>query len=107
MLSSSAVLKLRKVVQKGNDDPLKILKALSDQTRLKLFQLLIKRKELCVSDLAKIFRISPSAVSYQLKFLERAGLVKRIKMGQIVCYEIKKSDNMVKSVINFIQKKRV
>jgi len=58
----------------------------SDCTRLKILWLLRENKELCVSDLAKVLGVSVSGISHQLSLLERAGLVTKVKTGQMVCY---------------------
>ncbi|OGY46159.1 MAG: hypothetical protein A2731_01130 [Candidatus Buchananbacteria bacterium RIFCSPHIGHO2_01_FULL_39_8] len=60
----------------------------SDPTRLKILTLLGKKDELCVSDIAMILKISISAISHQLRLLERCGLVKSEKTGKIVCYSL-------------------
>ena len=63
------------------------LKALSDETRFKLFLLLAER-QLCVGGLAKVLGISESAVSQHLKILRNAGLIKGEKMGYFVHYKV-------------------
>ena len=60
----------------------------SDPTRLKIIFLLKRRKELCPTDFSQILNISISAVSHQLSLLERAGLVKRVKIGKMACYSL-------------------
>lgn len=62
----------------------------SDPTRLKILYLLKRYQELCVSDLAEILQVSLSAVSHQLRLLERSGLVKKIRIGKMVCYSLQK-----------------
>ena len=66
----------------------KVLKALGDNTRLKIIKfLLIKR--FCVGALARKLDISESAVSQQLKILREAGLVIGEKKGYYVHYSVK------------------
>lgn len=60
----------------------------SDPTRLKIIFLLRHYKKLCPTDFSQILNISISAVSHQLSLLERAGLVKRVKMGKMACYSL-------------------
>ena len=89
---------------KGNAEermPL-VFQALADATRLKIFRLLAKQKDLCVTDIAKIFKISIPAVSYQLKIMEMVGLVRREKMGKMGCYELRKDDPFVRKIIKII-----
>lgn len=60
----------------------------SDLTRVKILFLLKRHEELCVTDFTKILNISMGAVSHQLTLLEKADFVKRVKMGQMVCYSL-------------------
>ncbi len=68
----------------------KIFGALGDATRYKLIQLLSRKEELCVSELAEEIGISTAGASQHLKILEQAGLVDRNRMGQKICYVINK-----------------
>lgn len=67
---------------------IKALKALGDETRLKIIKLLLI-KRFCVGALAKKLDISESAVSQQLKILREAGLVLGEKEGYYVHYTVK------------------
>lgn len=62
----------------------------SDPTRLKIIFLLKLHKELCPTDISQVLHISMSAVSHQMALLEKGGLVKKKKIGKIVCYMITK-----------------
>lgn len=66
----------------------KALKALGDNTRLKIVKLLLI-KRFCVGALARRLGISESAVSQQLKILREAGLVLGEKEGYYVHYSVK------------------
>ena|SRR3989344_2778266 len=87
-----------KVETKRDDGQLALIfEALGDPGRFRIFKLLIKNHDICVSDIADVFDITISAASQQLKILERVGLVERMKMGQMVCYEVK--DNSITKYI--------
>lgn len=61
------------------DDLIRALKALSDESRLKLLQLLPKPDDercFCVGDLADQLAMSQSCVSHHLAILKSAGLVR-------------------------------
>lgn len=79
-----------------------IFSALGDTNRFLLFKFLLKNKDTCVSDIAHIFNVSISATSQQLKVLENSGLVRRNRVAQKICYEVKQSDPVVQSVIHII-----
>ena len=58
----------------------RMLKALGEPMRLKIFQSLLERKH-CVRSLSRKFEISESAVSQHLKVMREAGLVYGEKYG--------------------------
>ena len=67
----------------------KILKALSDPSRLKLLKLL-SEKELCVCEIEEIMNIKQTTVSQQLRRLKEADLVNERKDGWWTYYCLKK-----------------
>lgn len=71
------------------DRIVKICKALGDESRVQLINLLLQRSY-CVKALAKQIEISPSAVSQHLKILKEAGLVTGNREGYWVHYEVKR-----------------
>ncbi len=56
------------------------LKALGDETRLKIFKL-VERQELCVCQIVPAIGLSQPTVSIHLGKLKRAGLVKERRAG--------------------------
>lgn len=72
--------------------------ALGDPCRFKIFKVLINNHDICVTDIANIFDITVSAASQQLRVLERLGLVIKMRMGQMVCYEINQDNPVVKQL---------
>jgi ArsR family transcriptional regulator len=81
-----------------------VFEALGDPTRLNIFKLLSKeKKDLCVTDIANVFKISVPAASYQLKILEMVGLIERERMGQMTCYTLREKDPLVRNVLKIIQ----
>jgi len=67
----------------------KILKALADEKRLKILNMLIAN-DLCVGALAKQLDISKPAVSQHLQILRKAGLVKGEKRGYWTHYIVER-----------------
>lgn len=61
---------------------LETLKALSDENRLRIVQLLSERGELCVCDLAAVLEMSDALVSHHVKQLREAGLVRTRRIGR-------------------------
>jgi len=73
------------------DKLLDILKALSDETRLRILNLLYER-ELCVCDVMNILQISQAKASRHLIYLKKAGLVKDRKYAQWAYYSVHKDE---------------
>jgi DNA-binding transcriptional ArsR family regulator len=102
MLTKTEIGKVRQGVRDIEERIPFLFQALSDATRLKIFRLLVQHKDLCVTDLANICNISVPAVSYQLKLMEVVGLVRKERMGKMICYELKKEDPLVKKLMGVI-----
>lgn len=89
MLTKAQITKIKvETAERNGQFPL-VFEALGDQGRFRIFRLLMRYHDICVTDVAKILEITTSAASQQLKVLERVGLVQKVRMGQMVCYEIK------------------
>jgi DNA-binding transcriptional ArsR family regulator len=103
MLTKEQVNKIKIEWPGGLDRIPIILDALGDLKRFRIFKLLTRHHELCVTDIARILDITVSAASQQLRVLERLNLAKRTKMGQIVCYELNKNNLFVKPLLQFLK----
>ncbi|SMP71155.1 ArsR/SmtB family transcription factor [Anoxynatronum buryatiense] len=68
---------------------LRTLKALADETRLKMVIMLLE-KDYCVGGLARHLNISKAAVSQHLKVLRESGLVVGEKRSYYVFYAVQK-----------------
>lgn len=68
---------------------IKALKALADERRFKILQLLTAN-DLCVGALAKHLGISKPAVSQHLQILRKAGLIKGEKRGYWTHYIVER-----------------
>ncbi|MCR4434818.1 MAG: metalloregulator ArsR/SmtB family transcription factor [Clostridiales bacterium] len=66
---------------------LNTLKALSDETRLRIINLLYE-KELCVCDIIETLQITQTKASRHLSYLKNAGLVTDRKHAQWVYYSM-------------------
>ena len=62
-------------------------KVLGDTTRVRILDLLA-RAELCVCDIARLLRLSQSAVSHQLRLLRGMRLVRPRRAGRMVYYTL-------------------
>ena len=66
----------------------KINKALSDITRLRIMALLYKRKKLCVCEIKEVIGLSQPTVSSHLKILENSCLIKGFREGKWINYKM-------------------
>ncbi|SEF64804.1 ArsR family transcriptional regulator [Caloramator fervidus] len=64
-----------------------ILKALSDETRLRILNLL-KYGELCVCEIEKLLNLTQSNASRHLMVLNKSGIITRTKRQQYVYYSL-------------------
>lgn len=79
---------------------LKSLRALSDETRLRILALL-KKSELSVNELQEITRLSQSRISTHLALLQDSGLVQSRREGKRVFYKL--SEESDGSVAEFLK----
>jgi len=68
-------------------DILKVFKALSESTRLRIIMLLLKR-ELCVCELTFILKMEQSRISHQLRILRDVDLVEDVRDKKWIIYKI-------------------
>lgn len=81
------------------------MQILGDQTRFKIFKLIMDNSDLCVSDMAQKLNITLSAVSQHLRHFQMAGLVDKQRTGQKICYVLKNDDELVHELVALTMKK--
>ena len=78
----------------------KIFKALSDETRLKIL-IIIYSKTMCQTGISNHLQISDSAVSQHIKVLKDANIITGYKEGYYVFYKI--NGDVFNECINFMK----
>lgn len=73
---------------------LNILKSISDETRLRIINLLYDGKERCVCDIMETLQISQAKASRHLTYLKNAGLASDRRHAQWVYYSMIKTESM-------------
>jgi ArsR family transcriptional regulator len=68
-------------------DVVKIFKALSDPTRLRIM-LLLRRRELCVCELMYVLGMEQSRVSRHMRVLREAGIAEDVREGRWIIYRV-------------------
>lgn len=96
----------------------KLFKALNDQTRRDILELL-KKDDMTAGDIAEHFNISKPSISHHLDILKQAELVEADKQGQFIYYslnttvvdeilkwvmQLQKPDQLIKQNINAVKK---
>ncbi len=87
-LTDSKFLSLQKKIKLSveEEELLRIVRNLSDPTKLKIYLLLTKVKAMPVTDVTQVLGLSQSAVSHALADLKNLGLVESYRCGQLICY---------------------
>ena len=75
-----------------NFDMVAFCKALGDETRQRILQILQNDGEKCVSDLVEEFSVSQPTISHHLHFLKQANLVTSRREGKQIYYRLGKND---------------
>jgi ArsR family transcriptional regulator len=83
-----------------------LFKALNDETRRGILELL-KKRDMSAGEIAEQFNISKPSISHHLDLLKQAGLVVANKDGQFIHYSINTTvmDEMLKWMMQFKSKK--
>lgn len=89
-LSDSKLSSLKKSVMFSHEEEkfIRIIRNLSDPTKLKIYVFLNKVEEISVTDLTQILNLSQSAISHALADLKNLGLVESHRCGQLICYSL-------------------
>ena len=79
-----------------------LFKALNDQTRREILELL-KVRDLTAGEIADHFDISKPSISHHLDLLKQAGLIEAVKSGQFITYSLNTTvvDEILKWVLQF------
>jgi len=99
-------IELKKLASDVADEELvdrksRLLKALANETRLKMLRLLSKR-EMCVCELTVALDLTQPTASHHLNILENIRLIKDRKEGKWVFYSIANSE-LVQHLFNFLE----
>ena len=77
-------------------DLAELFKIFGDSTRIKILYVLFE-SEMCVCDIAQLLGMTQSAISYQLRSLKQAKLVKYRREGKTVFYSL--ADGHVRTIL--------
>ena len=84
---------------------MKVFKALSEESRVRIIHLLIHNKELSISDIEHILEFTQTKTSRHLAYLKNAGLVGSKRVDQWMFYYIlDEAIEIINQIFQFIQK---
>ena len=78
-------------------DVVRIFRSLSDESRVKIVNLLIENKRLCVSDISSKLDIPISSVSHHLRLLKDLGFVGHEREGKKVYHSL--ADDCIRDIL--------
>ena len=77
---------------------IKVFKALSDETRIRMLKILLEKESLCVCEVMQALNISQTRASRNLRILEETGFVVSERKGTWVHYSINQANEYCKSI---------
>ncbi|CUS97790.1 ArsR/SmtB family transcription factor [Candidatus Chrysopegis kryptomonas] len=80
----------------------KVAKALSDETRCKIFELIARSKEISCKEITEKIGLRQPTISHHLKTLQESGLVNVRKEGQFHYFSVNKE--VVENFANYLLK---
>ncbi|MCX7738729.1 MAG: metalloregulator ArsR/SmtB family transcription factor [Hydrogenothermaceae bacterium] len=80
----------------------KFFYALSDETRLKIVRILLYYPEVCVCQFQDIFNTSQPKVSFHLRVLKEAGIIKGVKVGKWTYYSLDRLPDCIEVLLREI-----
>lgn len=84
---------------------LQAMQLLADETRFKMFRILLESNGLCVSEISTLLGVSVSAVSQHFRMFELSGMVIKKRHGQKICYAISHGNPVLDDLIEVIRRK--
>jgi len=81
------------------DEYLKVIKSLSESTRIRILALLQQARQVCVSDIVDALQENQYNISRHLKVLQEAGLVEGCRKGRWIYYQLNQSEIHFKNTL--------
>lgn len=82
-----------------------IFKACSEEARLRILHLILKNREMCISDLEQVLGFTQTKTSRHLIYLKNAGILSTRKQDQWVFYHLKDEVlDIIQQIYQFLAK---
>ena len=87
---------------------IRIFKALSDEARVRILNLMLHHEEMCISDLELILDFTQTKTSRHINYLKNAGILNSTKSDQWVFYHIKEEvQDILGQVMGYLNKDQI
>lgn len=85
-----------------------VFKALADESRVRILNLILRNKEMCISDLEQVLDFTQTKTSRHLAYLRSAGLVAPRKLDQWVYYSLKEeASDLINQIFGYLERDTV
>lgn len=85
-----------------------IFKACSDESRLRILNLIFQNREMCISDLEQILDFTQTKTSRHLIYLKNSGILVTRKVDQWVFYSLKEEVlEIIGQIFQFLSKDQI
>ena len=84
------------------EELVRFAKVLSDENRVKILALIKREGEVCVCEICDTLNLVQPLVSRHLKQMKEVGAVKIRQVGKWTYYSLNLENNMLKSVLEFL-----
>lgn len=82
-----------------------VFKALGDESRIRILNLIFRQKEMCISDLEQILDYTQTKVSRHLIYLKNAGLVSFRRVDNWAFYYLKEETvDFISQIFGYLEK---
>lgn len=82
-----------------------VFKALADESRIRILHLVLRNKEMCISDLEQVLDFSQTKTSRHLAYLRSAGIVTPRKLDQWVYYSLKEeATDFINQIFSYLER---
>lgn len=82
-----------------------VFKALADESRIRILHLILRNKEMCISDLEQVLDFTQTKTSRHLAYLRSASLVTPRKLDQWVYYSLKdEAADLVNQIFGYLER---
>lgn len=82
-----------------------VFKALADESRIRILHLILRNKEMCISDLEQVLDFSQTKTSRHLAYLRGAGMVTSRKLDQWVYYALKEeATDFINQIFKYMER---